>query len=508
MLLSRIAVESVKPPDGYFAATNGRSGASGTIFDPFSLEYALGSSSPLKPGDTLWIRGGTYTPLTAGTTGGNMTDGVANTPGKGVYRLQISGTSGNNIVIRNFNKERVRINGAIHIVNLSAGYLTLRGLEIAASPTTRVYATRAACDLPGVYITAPGIWIDRCYIHDIAQMYVYGADNFLFTNNVIGRCGTYITAEWMTGYACYTHNANGSGMTFRNNVWIGGYNGYNFGAQSSGVNSIRNYTVEYNAFYMGGALWGSASGTDSNNLFRYNWYFAPTRPNSSYIYVTPLRSRGYDNGNCGEAWTVQYNQFFWLDVSTPIYYWPRQINFQYNRTVSPYGCFARLAATAHDVIEIVHDNNEYRTSLPGENRHFTHFGEPTVVTLARWRELTGWDTNSTHTIAWPSSALVRVLPDEYAPGYGFIHILNYPSDSNITVDISALGLQHGTGCRLYNCLNMNEYLNFVYDANYPYLTIPMTLGMWTVEEPYDHDAPYLWRTGCCPEFGAFLVEQR
>src|SRR5213593_5132219 len=45
----------------YYAATNGSSSNDGSIGRPLDLTTALSSSSPVKPGDTLLIRGGTYT---------------------------------------------------------------------------------------------------------------------------------------------------------------------------------------------------------------------------------------------------------------------------------------------------------------------------------------------------------------------------------------------------------------------------------------------------------------
>src|SRR5437870_1781385 len=46
--------------DAYYVAPNGSQTANGTKEHPLDLATALSSNSPAAPGDTIWLRGGTY----------------------------------------------------------------------------------------------------------------------------------------------------------------------------------------------------------------------------------------------------------------------------------------------------------------------------------------------------------------------------------------------------------------------------------------------------------------
>src|SRR3954451_14072417 len=44
----------------FYVTTNGTSSGNGSMSSPWSLAYALNSPSSIRPGDTIWVRGGTY----------------------------------------------------------------------------------------------------------------------------------------------------------------------------------------------------------------------------------------------------------------------------------------------------------------------------------------------------------------------------------------------------------------------------------------------------------------
>ncbi|MEM9193291.1 MAG: hypothetical protein AAGF12_29215 [Myxococcota bacterium] len=82
-------------PEGFFASVDGSPEAPGTFDEPWNLATALGESirenpSGFGPGDTLWIRGGTY---------------------RGEFESFLSGTEDDPVHIRPFPREHVRIDG-------------------------------------------------------------------------------------------------------------------------------------------------------------------------------------------------------------------------------------------------------------------------------------------------------------------------------------------------------------------------------------------------------------
>src|ERR1700688_514108 len=87
------AVLSVTPTyaTDHFAAPDGVPSGDGSISHPWDLDTALGSPSgsqpaTLLPGDTLWLRGGTYVPATDNG-----------------YLSRVNGTAAAPIIVRNYN---------------------------------------------------------------------------------------------------------------------------------------------------------------------------------------------------------------------------------------------------------------------------------------------------------------------------------------------------------------------------------------------------------------------
>src|SRR5580700_3097842 len=81
----------------HFAAPNGSPAGDGSISNPWDLDTALGSPSgsqpaTLLPGDTLWLRGGTYVPATSNG-----------------YLSHVNGTAAAPIIVRNYNGEHVTL---------------------------------------------------------------------------------------------------------------------------------------------------------------------------------------------------------------------------------------------------------------------------------------------------------------------------------------------------------------------------------------------------------------
>src|SRR5438105_2335201 len=76
----------------YFASPAGQAAGTGTQSSPWDLATALNARSAIKPGDTLWLRGGTY---------------------KGTYISTLAGSTTAPVIVRNYQKERVIIDGSL-----------------------------------------------------------------------------------------------------------------------------------------------------------------------------------------------------------------------------------------------------------------------------------------------------------------------------------------------------------------------------------------------------------
>src|SRR5262245_47251355 len=77
---------------GYYASTDGSGSADGSSSHPWTLAAALtGGNGRVRPGDTIWVRGGTYA---------------------GSFLSTVHGTSSEPVVIRAYPGERAILDGA------------------------------------------------------------------------------------------------------------------------------------------------------------------------------------------------------------------------------------------------------------------------------------------------------------------------------------------------------------------------------------------------------------
>src|SRR5690242_10171949 len=108
----------------YYVAPNGSANNSGSITSPLSLDKALSSNSPAVAGDTIWVRGGTYS---------------------GAYVSYLTGSASAPITVRAYPGERAILdannsaaNSAGILLSVFGAYTTFWGLEITDSAPNRV----------------------------------------------------------------------------------------------------------------------------------------------------------------------------------------------------------------------------------------------------------------------------------------------------------------------------------------------------------------------------------
>ena len=168
----------------YFVAPAVSGSGDGSKQNPWKLQTALTNSGSINPGDTVWLRAGTYQGLFTETLGGN-----SNAP----------------IILRNFNRERAVIDGQLTMG--SSGYVWLWGLEVIDSQkTNRVNA------FSSIYGSGVGTKLINCLIHDCCigtspqgQSEAYG--------NIMWNCG-----KSELEHCIYWQNATESDKVIENNI--------------------------------------------------------------------------------------------------------------------------------------------------------------------------------------------------------------------------------------------------------------------------------------------------
>ena len=111
MTITSAAPPPPPPPEthaGWQVTPSGTSGNQGTAASPWSLSYALsGAGGTIRPGDTVWVRGGTYN--------------------GGYWFTTVAGTSAQPVIIRAWPGERARLNGRMEI---NGGDVWYWGLDV------------------------------------------------------------------------------------------------------------------------------------------------------------------------------------------------------------------------------------------------------------------------------------------------------------------------------------------------------------------------------------------
>ncbi len=129
---------AVQEYQGYFVSPSGSATGAGTFADPWTLKQACLGGYPtnsIQPGDTVWVRGGTYTaPLTPMSSYGQ-------------FSCQLNGTAGNFITFRPYPGEHPKIDGNYDngvtgnchdTIAIEGQYQRWRQLEVMNSQTNRV----------------------------------------------------------------------------------------------------------------------------------------------------------------------------------------------------------------------------------------------------------------------------------------------------------------------------------------------------------------------------------
>lgn len=257
------------PRAGYYAAPNGSSSGDGSFAKPWDLATAL-TNNRAGAGDTLWLRGGTYT---------------------GKYRSTLSGSAGNHVVIRQYPGERAVIDAASGSASPSAfyvggSYATYWGFELTNSHPVRTTSSTANNVRPNVVANyASHTKYINMTVHDGGVAF-YSDPQYVdveITGNVIYNNG-WQGPDRGHGHAIYTKSDNGS-VTIRDNVI---FNQYGYGIHlysNSGSGKLNNITVLGNVAFNNGTL--SNNSNSANILFGQGETANNGTLNANMTYYSP-----------------------------------------------------------------------------------------------------------------------------------------------------------------------------------------------------------------------------
>jgi hypothetical protein len=374
-------LQSAAPLSGrdFFAAPNATDGGDGSLKMPWHLEEALAQPDSVRPGDTIWLRGGTY-----------------RRPSGEPYWAVLTGTPDNPIRVRQYPGERATLDGGdTHgkpVLILQGAYTWYWGFEVSSSDPKRISSQPgpAPTDMPRgsaveveEFTKHPGLKLINLTIHDTlvgvgwweqaVDSEIYGC--LIYNNGWIG-------ADHPHGHGIYAQNLDGL-KVLRDSLLFRNFS-HNFHAYTEN-RRIDNFYIRGNAFFEAGLM------PDP----RRDFLVGGSVPSNNVI----VRENTVYNSD-------DVSSDFQLGYGSPAF--------------SP----------------IVLDNYLPRTSVSAYLA-----GTPTVSgnTLSRVdaSDLTSFSQN-TWLDSPPTDTKVIVRPNAYEPGRGFVFVFNWRHAPVVSVDLSAV----------------------------------------------------------------------
>ena len=232
--------------NSFYVSPAGQPGGDGSIGNPWDLQTALNGPAAVHPGDTIWLRGGTY---------------------RGTFASNLNGTSSSPILVRQYAGERATLDGGnsnhVNILTVSGSYTWYWGFEIMSSDPTRVSAQTGsnptdvgrggAVAIAQTSTTGAGLKFINLIVHD-------AAGGFGLWEQAIGAevygCVIYYNG-WTApdrghGHGIYLQNLDGNGyMRVADNIV---FSNFSHGIQvfGSAAASLDNVSIQGNTFFDSG----------------------------------------------------------------------------------------------------------------------------------------------------------------------------------------------------------------------------------------------------------------
>ncbi|MBX6330363.1 MAG: Ig-like domain-containing protein [Gemmatimonadaceae bacterium] len=405
---------------GWYVSPNGSSSGSGSSSSPWSLATAFaGGNGKIQPGDTVWLRGGTY---------------------RGSFHPQTRGTASAPIIFRQYPGERATIDGNLSV---DGQYTWFWGFELTSSTTSNT-------NLEAITSHCPGCRFINLVIHDESGsglgLWSEGPDQEAY-GNILYNIGYYAPGATEWAHGIYAQNQTGTKRLI-NNLLFDTF-GYGFHIYGSDAAYLRNFTIDGNLVVNSGL----GSGMD------YQIGGNVPVENLTFTHNMSYRSPGqrYNTARIGYGWdspvssgaTVTDNYFV---GQVMISHWS-SLTFQRNTVIDPSGALITLElASGQSTTTGSWGSNNYFKTTSGSPFALVNSSGGHGYTLSGWQQATGLDGSSTLTNATPTSTKVVVQPNQYEAGRANVIIFNWGHQGSVSVDLSGV-LKPGEAYEVRNAQN-------------------------------------------------------
>ncbi|MES3030801.1 MAG: LamG-like jellyroll fold domain-containing protein [Patescibacteria group bacterium] len=476
----------------FYAAPNGRAQANGAIGSPWDLYSALGKSSIIQPGGTLYLRGGTY--LFA--TGSNQFG----------YTSTLAGTADDPITVRSYPGEWAVLDGTMNgvatkntaVVTVNSDYTWYQGFEITNSETAsrEIYTSGSnPSERRGNSIDdyGDGNKLINLVIHDTGQGiggWANGRDNEYY-GNIIYNNG-WDAPDRTHGHNIYTQNDTGW-KRYLNNIVVNAF-GVNVQMYGSGAGSLRNFSFEGNSWTNSGILLGGNSAIDGLGVFKN--YFYNIGPQLGYDNTDNINIDFYKNYIASSSLSLSQS---------------KNVTVKYNTIIKPTAVSDALVSIRYDatapaaITDYVFDYNTYykpfadvgqmfyspTLAVTGSNCNYFWFnvsstGQTYCSPQPRlWQEDLGYDLHGTHIASAPTEDTIFYRKNKYDDNRMHVTAYNWDGDTTVSVDPS-LVLDNGD---TYELRNSQNYFDDVITGTYngSEISIDMSTGARSLKKPIGYD---------------------
>jgi hypothetical protein len=481
MILLGLATSVVSQAADFYVAPGGSAAGDGSINRPWNLLTALNHPPAVKPGDTVWLRGGVY---------------------KGIFVSYLTGSPSAPVTLRGYPGERAIIDGSLagqKVKNVNAflvkgSYSWVRDFEITNSDPQRVISITGSNPQErrgnGLDVQAQGVKVINMIIYDTGQgiggfgaspdMEIYGC--LVFNNG-------WKAPDRSHGHGLYLQNNSGYKIV-DDNILLGGF-GDTMHVYGSSASFLRNFQFRGNAMYNGRLLFGGSSPIE-NMVF-----------DSNYAYNHWVEFGYGANGNYGLSVTNNYlmagvNFQNWKSFSmtnNTLFDSAQHSASRVLALTTPAG----VAPSAY----VMDRNTYYQARTAGDEFYIPGQGG---YTFAQW-QARGYERNSKYISTTangmrPTGQTVVVRKNKYDADRANVIIYNWSGNSTVPVDLSSV-LNPGDSYELHNSL---DYFNDVTTGTYSGGSVFVSMVNRTMALPHGHSSPLGANT--FPEFGTFILVRK
>lgn len=448
-------VQSARSVASYYVSATG-SGTVCSFLNPCTLTYAM-NTKQYVPGDTIWVRGGTYV-----KSGNSFLFGGA---------LNQNGTAANPIIFRNYNNEHVIIdcsrnnedNQCLGTFNAGGAYTWFWGFDIQNTSAVSRQNTTGNNSPPvgsesyrqdGITPLADGSRVINNIIRDKADC-VFTSSNYGSGKEIYGNlCQNtgYQALDREHGHSHYIQNPIAPGEAGRTlvqdniSVRIGERGIHSYGASGQVAYVTYDHNVEAGTGLGGSyttnpnAIW-PVDGNDSPVHYGTNGTVSQSCAGSDKIAYNPILNgnytygagpafvMGFDKGSCNATLT---NNFFANTSSGN--FTSGAGNCAAVGVQNPCGTYGTLTITGNTFMAAPDGSGGDGTGSLTANR-FTQANFP----------------SNTYLSTWPTTGTDKFYrPNKYEPGRGFAVVYNWTLASTVTIDLAQMGGFPGEAYKVFN----------------------------------------------------------